>query len=59
MPKKMGRPLKNDTPRNDHLSIRLSTEEKAEITECAKLLGLERVDAIMHCIRKEIKELKK
>ena len=54
-----GRPPIQDTSRNEHLSIRLTKEEKEEINYCSEKLGIPRTDAIMKGIKKIIKEIEK
>lgn len=43
----MGRPPIQDTSRNEHLSIRLTKQEKERINHCSEKLGMSRTDTIM------------
>jgi len=52
--KKIGRPIKNENPRTDKLTLRLSKNELSDIEYCSKKLKLSRTDTIV----KSIKELK-
>jgi hypothetical protein len=42
-----GRPPLQETSRNEHLSIRLTKQEKEEINDCSEKLGMSRTDTIM------------
>jgi hypothetical protein len=53
--KKMGRPIKNTSPRVEKLTLRLSEDEISDIQYCADKLKVSRTDAIV----KGIEELKK
>lgn len=52
MKKKMGRPVKNEHPREERITLRLSKEELKEVEDCAKKLGLSRTDALILGIRR-------
>lgn len=48
----MGRPIKNEKPREEKITLRFSKEELEEIAACAKELGVSRTDALILGIRK-------
>lgn len=53
---KMGRPTKQEQPRNKKLGIKLTEAEYSELNHCAELLGIPRTDAIMLGIKKLLEE---
>lgn len=59
MSPRTGRPPLQDTSRNEHLSIRLTKQEKQEINDCAKELGMSRTDTIMKGIELVRAEIEK
>jgi hypothetical protein len=46
-PKKIGRPPKNNNPRNCDINIRLTEQESNDIKFVAEKLGMSRTDAIL------------
>ena len=54
-----GRPPKQETPRGQCLSLRLTAQEKEEIQSCADALHMSRTDTIMYCIRQINSQLEK
>lgn len=59
MSPRMGRPPLQNTSRAEHLSIRLTKQEKEEINDCAEKLGMSRTDTIMKGVRLVKKEIEK
>lgn len=47
MSPRTGRPPLQETSRNEHLSIRLTKQEKEEINDCSEKLRMSRTDTIM------------
>lgn len=59
MSPRTGRPPFQSTSRNEHLSIRLTKQEKEEINDCSEKLGISRTDTIMKgigLVREEIEK---
>ena len=46
MPKKMGRPPKNETSKNVSLQLRITEKTALELKQCAELLGISRTEVI-------------
>lgn len=57
MTSKMGRPIKQEQPRNKRLGIKLTESEYEQLNKCAELLNVPRTDAIMLGIKKLLEEI--
>lgn len=56
MTSKMGRPIKQEQPRNKRLGIKLTESEYEQLNQCAERFNIPRTDVIMLGIKKLLEE---